>query len=38
MIKDAETDTDILANYLTKHKGERLGEVGINFRDHSEAY
>jgi hypothetical protein len=38
MIKDAETDTDILANYLTKHKGERLSEVGINFRDHSEAY
>ena len=36
MIK--ETDTDILADHLTKHKGERLGEIGINFRDHSDAY
>ena len=36
MIKD--TDTDRLANYLTKHKGERLTEVGIIFRDHSDAY
>lgn len=38
LIKDTNTDTDNLANYLTKHKGERLTEVGINFRDHSDAY
>ena len=32
------TDTERLADYLANHRGERLHEIGINFRDHNPTF